>query len=251
MAVKKVAEELETYPIEKVEFWGNRLALFKEELEMGEGRNSVLLGRFLVEIPNGRQGIRIFNLTRVACGGVHFYGHPCVEQDSGQVCWGGFNRALGKLFREGNLLLIIDLIFEFLETWSEANPIVKPGEWEDDAEEFPREEGERLVAARKKRALENLGAVQEGAHESLYNVQTPSGMTGQDQVNRLLGEEYRRQMEQLQSAVGQMVGQRGSSWRTTTANTVPGISPSISVSSSMSHSESEDGENEDGWNFEL
>lgn len=186
---------MKEYPVEKIEVWGDTLALFTKELEMVDRDDGewITLGCFLVEIPNsGRQQIRFFNLTQVAYRNGYSYSHPCVSQTSGQACWGGFTKVVGKLYREGNLSLLVDMVFEYLETWSEESPEIHPDDWEEYTSSLSEETRENLIADRKKRALGGLEDVLEVpeslispeirriVYEQLYqqDVQVPSGLTG-------------------------------------------------------------------------
>ena len=153
---------MKEYPLEKVEVWGNTLALFTKELEMADGRSRITLGRFLVEIPNSScQEIRFFNLTQVAHGRRGGYSHPCVTQEHGQACWGDFGRVIERLYREGNLSLLVDTAFEYLETWSEEDPRIHPYKWEAHTDPLSGDEREDLITGRKKRALRGADEVPE------------------------------------------------------------------------------------------
>ena len=209
-----------------MEVWGGTLALFTKELEMGDGDRFFPLGQFLIELPICGT-IRIFNLSRKAPNDGRYYAHPCVRQTDGQPCWGGFSRALRERGQDSNLPLLVDLIFEFLETWSSNNPIIQPAEWHRRSEKLSAEEREKLVADREKNALVNLsGFSSEAVAPDLLR-------EAADSLQASMEQEFQRQQQDLTSAY----------WTTTSASTV---SPSWSTSPSVSVSE---GDNEDSDDY--
>lgn len=108
----------------KIELGLNEIRAYTHTLHVQEGKETYLLGKFLITIKFKENAIHIKNLTNEVEG----YQAPHIHDES-NICWGNISTSIGKLLGKREYAGVLAVVLTYLQSYNDKDKRIPLNRW--------------------------------------------------------------------------------------------------------------------------